>query len=382
MKSIFKLLIFILAIQAQAQNNLISNWSFEATQGGKELKIKQAGMIDQVMGWSSPSEPKADVFSRQAKEPLFLVPTNQYGRQDLDDGNHYAGIVAYGDKEKSPKTYLSTQLTESLQKDSFYCVNFFVSLSDLSKTANNNIGAHFSTNPVLAQDLKSYKITPQVLPHGNKIVEDQYLWTEICGMFKAQGDEKYLTIGNFSSDATTQVIKVKKPKEFTQQQIGIGYYFVDDVRVYMSDSIRGCSCKDTESKESMKVIYKKTEGDNLESNPTKIVEYKMVYFDAKSTTLTEAATNNISMVAKVLTEHPDAKIIVYGSTDKEEELLMTKSKIDLSAKRCDVVQKVLIAKGISKERITVKPLKDSKSTATKDAKLLKDYRKVWFEIAP
>lgn len=381
MKVAFLTIGIFLSICIQAQNNLIRNWSFETTKSGKVLKVKAPEMIDEAMFWSSPSTPKADVFSKDSKEPLFQIPINQYGRQDIDDGSHYAGIVTYGDKEKSPKTYIQTELSEILLKDSVYCVNFFVSLSDISKVATNNIGAHFSQANLSAQALKGYQLTPHVTNKGNKVLDDQYLWTEVCGMYKALGDEKILTIGNFASDANTQILKVKKPKEFNQQQIGISYYFIDDVKVYMTDSVKGCSCKDNETKDNVKMVYKKSDSDDLESNPVKIVEYKTIYFEPKSTAIGETSTNLISMVVKALNETPDSKIIVFGSTDKEEELLMSKSKIDLSQKRCDAVIKSLVAQGIAKDRLIAKPMKDSAAKPTKNPKETKEFRKVWFEVS-
>jgi OOP family OmpA-OmpF porin len=225
MKSILFFLFVLTITSGIAQNNLVNNWSFESSKNGKAIKVKTAGMIEECMGWTSPTTNKADIYTRESKEPLFQVPINQYGRQDLDDGSVYAGIVTYGDKEKTPKTYLQSQLTTTLEKDVHYCVNFKVSLSDLSKVANNNLGALFTKNGAPAEGIKAYQLKPQVTNKGNKVMDDQYLWTEICGMFKANGDEQYITIGNFSSDVNTQILKVKKPKEFNQQQIGIGVLF-------------------------------------------------------------------------------------------------------------------------------------------------------------
>lgn len=380
MKNLILLTILLMFTRLHAQN-LINNWSFESSKNGKAIKPKAPGMIEESMGWSSPTTNKADLYSRDSKELPFQVPVNQYGRQDVDDGGVYAGIITYGDKEKTPKTYIQTQLTQTLQEGMFYCVNFKVSLSDLSKVANNNIGAYFSASIPTAESIKGYQITPQVTNKGNKIVDDQYLWTEICGMFKAKGGENYITIGNFANDANTQIIKVKKPKEFMQQQIPQGYYFIDDVQLYASDSLTGCKCKDTETKEDVKMIYKKDDSDDLESNPVKIVEYKSIYFDAKMNNLNKEATDIIGIIVKVMNEKPESKIKIFASTDKQEEATLSKSNIDLSKKRCDAVIKVLESKGIAKERLIPNPVKDTMSKETKDAKEMQKFRRVWFEVA-
>jgi outer membrane protein OmpA-like peptidoglycan-associated protein len=163
--------------------------------------------------------------------------------------------------------------------------------------------------------------------------------------------------------------------------LGLGYYFIDDIQVYATDSLTGCKCKDSETKENMTVIYKKDASDDLESNPVKIVEYKSIYFDAKASAINPAGQDILSVVSKVLLEKPEAKIIVYASTDKQEELLLSKSKIDLSKKRCDAVIKALVEKGIPAERLIAKPVKDTQSKDTKDPKQLQQFRRVWFEVA-
>ncbi len=381
-----KIVLFLFTISFHgivfAQSNLINNWSFDASPKGKPIKIKEAEMIQEAMGWSSPITPQADLYSRHSKEPNFFVPTNQYGRQDVDDGCCYAGIVTFGEKEKMPKTYISTQLTTPLQKDSFYCVNFKVSLSDLSKYASNNIGAAFSVGPIDGKMLKSYSVVPQFLPMGNKIQEDQYLWNEICGMIKAQGDESHVTFGNFSSDANTQTIKVKKPKEFSQQQIPNAYYFIDELIVYKTDSTIGCKCRDTETKEEIKVIYKKSESDDVSSNPAKMVEYKFIYFVSKTPNLSDKSKALLDEVAKILTENAQVKVNVFASSDKQEEIIMAKSKIDISKKRAEAVINYLIEKGISKDRLIAKPIKDTQAKESKDENILKNDRKVWFTLIP
>jgi hypothetical protein len=56
---------------------------------------------------------------------------------------------------------------------------------------------------------------------------------QITGTFTATGGEKYLTIGNFKNDATTNKIKVNNSADSC-----CSYYYIDDVSVY-SDSVTG-----------------------------------------------------------------------------------------------------------------------------------------------
>ena len=61
-------------------------------------------------------------------------------------------------------------------------------------------GAHLSNNKIKLSDLlngiKDSTLTPQVI-NSNGYIDDTLNWTKIEGVFKANGDEEYITIGNF-----------------------------------------------------------------------------------------------------------------------------------------------------------------------------------------
>ena len=85
--------IFVLGLStfsAFAQENLVPNGSFEATEG----KIKKIGAISSATGWSSPTAVQADLFI-PGKVMEINVPDNMYGKEDAKEGSNYAGIVAF-----------------------------------------------------------------------------------------------------------------------------------------------------------------------------------------------------------------------------------------------------------------------------------------------
>ena len=128
---------------AQDDANLVENASFEGTKG----KLKRLKQVNKALDWFSPTSLRADLFSKSAGGTDIGVPNNIYGKEEPSDGDNYAGIIAYSYRGKDPRTYISKELKEKLEKGARYCVSYKVSLADLAKYAVNNLGAHLSRKP-------------------------------------------------------------------------------------------------------------------------------------------------------------------------------------------------------------------------------------------
>ncbi len=378
-------LLIIITSQLFAQSdNLVENPSFDLPlKEGKEIKVKENGEIEEALFWSSPTEVKADLYSSEAKSEHLLVPLNGYGREEAEEGCCYAGIMAYSYKEKFPRTYLQGQLKQHLEKDQFYCVSFNVSLADLSKYAVNGIGAHFSKFPLEPKKINQNKVVPQVMHYANKVYEDQYYWEDVCAMIKAEGSEKYITIGNFEIQDSILYKKMKKSRQFTQPQTFDSYYYIENISVVKTDSSSKCKCKSLRTKDQVKkveVLYTKDESGNLEDNPELIIEQMFIPFNPKSKLLNSSTKLKADKIAKILAEKPGVKLKISGHTDKIEQKLMDKIKTDLGLQRAEAVKKYLISKGVKADQISIESLKDTQSTYTKDLKEQKKYMKATFSL--
>ena len=100
-------------------------------------------------------------------------------------GTGYAGILAYSYKNKSPRSYLQVQLTEKLEAGKEYCVQYHVSLADLSKYACNHLAVAITDKAVTANNSDVLKVESFIESRKLKIYETQFYWTPICGVFKA-----------------------------------------------------------------------------------------------------------------------------------------------------------------------------------------------------
>ena len=233
-KIFFILLLFINSILVEAQNNLVPNGGFEAHD-----TFCNTGIIILTPPWQNPSGGSPNYFnSCTTLQPDYDVPQNMFGYQYAHSGTGYAGIgvfikdIPYQNKRE----YIQVKLTDSLKANKKYLVKFYVSLSDSSCYAVDDIGLFFSDTAIHKSiyDASAFNVIPQIInPIGN-IITDKINWTLISGIYTAQGGEQYITIGNFYDDANTDTLFVSGA--ITQGKYSC--YYIDDVSVTLiEDSV-------------------------------------------------------------------------------------------------------------------------------------------------
>jgi len=205
--------------------NLVPNPSFEYyTQcpwdaGG-------SGQLNFAYTWQSPTTGTPDLFNSCSSIASSSVPSNGIGYEYAHNGNGYSGIYCYY-KWILGREYIQVQLIDSLQKNTIYCVEFYVSLADKSDYAVNNIGAFLSTDSVRS-NTSLIVCTPQIVNSSANPLTNKTGWTKISGSFIANGGEKYITIGNFNDDANSDTVRVSS----NGWNGSIAYYYIDEVSVY------------------------------------------------------------------------------------------------------------------------------------------------------
>lgn len=132
------------------------------------------------------------------------------------------------------KEYIYQQLNPPLKADSIYCLSFFVNLADRSPLMIKTIGAYFSVNTPTLVTYYYINATPQVV-NISGFITDTIGWTEIQGCFTAQGGEKFITIGNFNSNANTDTASANPVNPLTGTGNHIAYYYIDSVTLYQNN---------------------------------------------------------------------------------------------------------------------------------------------------
>ncbi len=332
-KILFLLFPFLLFSQ-----NLVQNPSFENTKRCSEI----IGAFDHnLKNWTSPTFGTTDLFNTCAKGQVG-IPNNYNGLQQAKDGNKYAGFYLYSDDNY--REYVQVELSKKLEKGENYKVEFFVSLAENSDFAIKNIDYLLSANELNTSIFR--EMSERQLKKNNvsnfkiyTIENDRYYdnkssWTLISSEFTAQGNEKYLTIGNFLKNSKTEKLLVSN-----KNRNNMSYYYIDLV------SLQDANWEENKPKE----IAIETKKDDIEIALNKDYTFQNVIFDFNSSELSKDAKMEINTVYNFLIENLNTKIIISGHTDNVGD---TKFNQALSEKRAKSVSDYFINLGLNKNRIS------------------------------
>ena len=213
MKKIFTFFLFAVSVNVHGQGNLVPNPSFEQYSSCPDGN----GEVNRATNWNAFNT--ADYFNICATSSDIQVPENYFGYQQPATGNGYCGFFTYyGGFDYHEFIY--AQLITPLIVNQKYFVSFKVSPSDSSYCIySNKTGIKFFTSFPLNVFPNN---TDQF--HTNVIITDTAGWTRLYGSFIADSVYKYAVIGNFFSDANTDIIDHNCGLPFS-------YYFIDDVCV-------------------------------------------------------------------------------------------------------------------------------------------------------
>ncbi len=214
---------------AEAQN-LVPNGDFESYTQCPDY----VSQIDRAEGWSRPTEGTSDYFNACLGVPFSeSVPDNEFGYEPAHSGNGYAGFYSFfaNSLDQVPgsdyREYVTHALSAPLVPGESYTVEFYVSLSDVSKYAVNDIGALLSVQPPTRNDDLTITATPQVMNTSLAMLSNKNGWTRISGCIVADSAFAYVTVGNFHVGTATVYEEVST----SYPLIFYSYYYVDDVSV-------------------------------------------------------------------------------------------------------------------------------------------------------
>ncbi len=364
MKKVMIVMLVLSFLSIQAQENLVPNFNFNTT----VKKVKMEGQIKYAEPWTSPTLSSADLYVTKTKNYLVSVPANAYGEEKPMDGDNYAGILAFSNKDKEPRSYLQVKLTKPLEAGKTYCVTFNVSLADLSKYACNHLAIALSNEAITANNSDILQFEGAIESSRLKIYEKQFYWTPVCGKYKAKGGESFITIGNFTPTEKLQLKKIKRPRGFTKPQTYDAYYYIDNVSVMELKKTMKCDCdiipgmenaetvtrdfnsnKDGKPAKSVKIINTDGTSGDLPQKPSdnnEKIDGMKINFNPKSFSIDKAEIKKLDKLVAYMKANPKLKLSLTGYIDAVETEI---PKLD--GKRVSAVYKYLVSKGVVKERI-------------------------------
>ncbi len=126
------------------------------------------------------------------------------------------------------RNFLSQLMLDTLLAGQEYYIEFYTRPFIWSVFLSKNIGVYFS-----ADTLDYYAYTTGIAPHieATQIITDTTKWTRVSGSFIAQGNERFINIGNFRHDTVSTMVL----SNFTIDpwfSWNIPTYLIDAVSVY------------------------------------------------------------------------------------------------------------------------------------------------------
>lgn len=337
--------------------NLIPDSSFEVNRF-VPLNFSE---INASHSWNKPSLGTSDLFckcgKKQKKYSLVNVPENPMGIQYPHSGSCYAGLFAFSHGEY--REYLQTPLKKVLDKNKNYQIKMYISLSDYSRAAIDQLGICFLNNEV------SYKssnvidnLKPIYMKIENEVRVDTISWHCLTFNYKANGGESYLIIGSFDINEI-QKTKVKAPKEvrsrINQVSERDAYYFIDDVSLIeiIEDSLN--SKTDCIQKVKTETTF------DLSLNIPLI--FNNILFKNNESVLSKLSLSELDIVVEYLRNNEQVCIEIIGHTDINGN--ENRNQI-LSLNRARVALSYFISKNINKNRIIYKGYGSKNPIATND----------------
>jgi gliding motility-associated-like protein len=180
--------------------------------------------------WFQPTAGSTDVFSTLVDSSCyascFSTYKNSNGFQSPRTGNVMTAILTagYGCYVNNYREYLGVRLIKPLIPQKTYYAEMFVSRTDSSRHATNNIGMYFSPDSIALPRYCEYiGFQPQI--NSDNVIEENNDWIKISSYFKVSVTSQFLYIGNMFSQEETIIKEVNPKAQFNTR------YFVDDVLV-------------------------------------------------------------------------------------------------------------------------------------------------------
>lgn len=212
---------------ARAQN-LVPNPGFEEF---RQCPRHLGNASDDLSAWDTPTLGSTDFF--HACSQTMGAPENFNGRQGALEGEGYAGFYAYAPEDY--REYLQVALLRPLEEDRPYQVSFWVSLSERSDFAVEDLGVLFASKPLRVRTKKNLSKKRWYAQPGNQyhylesqgpgFLSDTEDWQEVRLEFTARGTERYLLLGNFLPNSQT------RKRETGRSSNKGAYYYLDQVSV-------------------------------------------------------------------------------------------------------------------------------------------------------
>ncbi|MBA2613092.1 MAG: OmpA family protein [Bacteroidetes bacterium] len=354
---ILLIIVFLLAcFRISEAQNLVPDSSFEYN---KFIPVDYSG-IDVSTSWSSPSRGTTDLFckcgKKQEKISRVNVPKNSMGVQEALTGKCYAGVFAVS--HGYYREYLQTGLSSPLERNKEYELSLYVSLSDYSPLAVDQIGICFLNNKVKYEHSGTITdLRPLYINLEEEVGMDVNEWHELTLRYKAKGGENTLLIGSFGikrlwKTGNTVPQEISSPIYKKMQRDA--YYYFDNVSLheFKTPPLDTAQVPENPYFANMKADTVETEivlPDTINTITSgEVLVFNKVLFQTGAAILSPVSFPELNIVAAYLKADQNLKIEIYGHTDNVGD---EKKNKELSYDRAKAVADYLIFRGVKNANV-------------------------------
>lgn len=297
------------------EKNLVPNGSFENYR-------KKSDNIRQAIPWSQIAS--VDFYQKPVEKDTGYQKGGHTG-----DG--YIGLRF----QKRYKEYAQVRLAEALHRGTVYEFEMYVRMAYWSNAMLKSFGALFTKGGYHSQgDAVKANMIDTVIKKGGLV--NNYQWFRIYGRYKADGGEKYITIGNFSPNINKELPRI----DITMRGFKEAYYFVDDIKLVKAPG------------EKVAIEYVGSVRANYEDSVLAVkkdiqigekVALKNIVFDEGKYYLLPESYIELNKLAQYLIRNPHMEIRIGGHSDNTGS---SKKNQKLSEQRAREVFEYLIKKGV------------------------------------
>ncbi|HQQ95067.1 MAG TPA: OmpA family protein [Bacteroidia bacterium] len=276
--------------------------------------------------------------------PWMDIQTIDYYQKVLDNdttaepgayqGECYAGFRF----RKKYKEFLYVKLAEPLHRGSIYEFRIQMRLAYWSNAQLRSFGALFTKARYKGQqDVVRGSLVDTVCIKGG--LQNSWKWFEVKGYYKADGGEKFLTLGNFSPEVKKDLLRTRM-LGFRARE---AYYFVDNVSLMRAPQfeekvkvvIVGPSTRSEEEDSVLSVKPDLQIGEKVSLNN--------IFFDKGHYYILPESYAELNKLARYLILHPHIEIRINGHSDNSGLAWKNQHMSELRARE---VFEYLIRKGV------------------------------------
>jgi outer membrane protein OmpA-like peptidoglycan-associated protein len=316
--------------------NLVPNGSFEEYTACPGT-FSQSPSEFRATSWHTVSLGTPDHF-HSCSDGEADVPYNWAGKSEAYEGKGYAGIYLWMEDENEYREYLQCQLLQPLTKDSTYRIVFQYKLSSYSKFSIDRIGLVFTDTTLKMRYNHAIFRTPDLsVIRDSALTRETGLWETASFRYKASGDEKFLSIGNFFDNAATRSYQIITRPVAQEMLAKSAYYYIDDVKVvswYLPPP------------GPLEQVLPEFSPEDARLNTTYVL--KNILFELNSYRLVPPSFDELDKVAGYLLSHPRVVVQLFGHTDDQGSVPYN---LKLSRDRAKNAGAYLTSVGINPNRI-------------------------------